>query len=86
MTGQGQTSQILKIGGKGIALVFILILGLVFVTDLESEKLIGIGIGSFTLYIKGYLCYHNYKEYQKNCWDNPVFKNNENEVGKFYNF
>ena len=55
-------------------------------TDLESEKLIGIGIGSFTLYIKGYLCYHNYKEYQKNCWDNPVFYNNENEAGEFNNF
>ena len=40
MTGQGQTSQILKIGGKGIALVFILILGLVFMTDLETEKYI----------------------------------------------
>ena len=60
MTGLKQASQILKIGGKGIALLFILILGLVFVTYLETVKLIGIGIGSFTLYIIGYLYYRNY--------------------------
>jgi len=65
MTGLEQTSQVLKIGGIGVDYVFILILGLVFMTDLETGKLTGIGISSFTLYITGCLCYHNYKAYQK---------------------
>tara|TARA_B110000116_G_scaffold259300_1_gene261280 strand:- start:579 stop:839 length:261 start_codon:yes stop_codon:yes gene_type:complete len=86
MTGQEQTSRVLKIGGKGIACVFILILGLVFMTDLETGKLIGIGIGSFALYIIGLALQHLYKAYKKNGWDDPVFKNNENGGGEFDNF
>ena len=73
MTGLEQTSQVLKIGGIGVDCVFTLILGLVFMTDLETGKLTGIGISSFTLYITGCLCYRNYKAYQNNGWDDSVF-------------
>ena len=65
MTGPEQTSQVLKIGRIGVDCVFTLILGLVFMTDLETGKLTGIGISSFTIYISGCLCYRNYKAYQK---------------------